>query len=86
MCRGRDDTEPLPCRLYADMAGAENAAKYQTPIFLVASASAEIIADVALCPWEAVKVRACAPCCMSARSLARGERVRREAGPSQPRV
>jgi Mitochondrial carrier protein len=44
------------CRLYADMAGAEMAAKYQTPIFLVASASAEVIADVALCPWEAVKV------------------------------
>jgi solute carrier family 25 (mitochondrial phosphate transporter), member 3 len=39
------------------MAGPETAKQYQTPIFLVASASAEIIADVALCPWEAVKVR-----------------------------
>ena len=38
------------------MAGPENAIKYQTPIFLVASASAEFIADIALCPWEAVKV------------------------------
>jgi hypothetical protein len=45
------------CRAYSDLAGAETAAKYQTPIFLVASASAELIADVALCPWEAVKVR-----------------------------
>jgi solute carrier family 25 (mitochondrial phosphate transporter), member 3 len=45
------------CRLYSDMAGPETAKQYQTPIFLVASASAEIIADVALCPWEAVKVR-----------------------------
>lgn len=43
-------------RAYADAAGAETAAKYQTPIFLAASASAEVIADVALCPWEAVKV------------------------------
>jgi hypothetical protein len=47
----------LLCRLYADLAGPETAAKYQTPIFLAASASAEVIADVALCPWEAVKVR-----------------------------
>ena len=42
------------------MAGEETAAKFQTPIFLVASASAEVIADVALCPWEAVKV--CSSC------------------------
>jgi solute carrier family 25 (mitochondrial phosphate transporter), member 3 len=44
------------CRLYSDMAGPENAVKYQTPIFLAGSASAEFIADIALCPWEAVKV------------------------------
>eukprot|EP01025_Chloroclados_australasicus_P001046 TRINITY_DN10324_c0_g1_i1.p2 TRINITY_DN10324_c0_g1~~TRINITY_DN10324_c0_g1_i1.p2 ORF type:complete len:376 (-),score=46.49 TRINITY_DN10324_c0_g1_i1:255-1298(-) len=44
-------------KTYADMAGAEAALKYQTPLFLVASASAEVIADVALCPWEAVKVK-----------------------------
>ena len=39
------------------MAGAENAEKYKTTLFLAASASAEVIADVALCPWEALKVR-----------------------------
>ena len=38
------------------MAGPELSAKYQTPIFLAGSASAEVIADIALCPWEAVKV------------------------------
>lgn len=43
-------------RKYSDMAGPENAAKYQTIIFLTGSASAEFIADVALCPFEAVKV------------------------------
>jgi solute carrier family 25 (mitochondrial phosphate transporter), member 3 len=32
-------------------------AKYKTLIYLVGSASAEIIADIALCPMEAVKVR-----------------------------
>ncbi|KAK6148014.1 hypothetical protein DH2020_018926 [Rehmannia glutinosa] len=40
-----------------DMAGPENAAKYKTLIFLAGSASAEFIADIALCPFEAVKVR-----------------------------
>lgn len=43
-------------RTYADAAGAETAAKYQTPIFLAASASAEFFADMALAPFEAVKV------------------------------
>lgn len=43
--------------LYADMAGAETAAKYQTPLFLAASASAEFLADIGLCPLEAVKVQ-----------------------------
>lgn len=42
---------------YADLVGAENAAKYKTGLYLVASASAELIADVGLCPLEAVKVR-----------------------------
>ncbi|KAK6148012.1 hypothetical protein DH2020_018924 [Rehmannia glutinosa] len=42
---------------YSDMAGPENAAKYKTLIFLAGSASAEFIADIALCPFEAVKVR-----------------------------
>lgn len=49
-------THTFSCRAYADMVGEETAAKYQTPLFLVASASAEVIADIALCPWEAVKV------------------------------
>lgn len=39
------------------MAGPENAIKYKTLIYLAGSASAELIADVALCPMEAVKVR-----------------------------
>ncbi|KAF5748666.1 mitochondrial phosphate carrier protein 3 mitochondrial [Tripterygium wilfordii] len=33
------------------------AAKYKTLIYLAGSASAEVIADIALCPFEAVKVR-----------------------------
>ncbi|KAL6503045.1 Mitochondrial phosphate carrier protein 3, mitochondrial [Orobanche hederae] len=44
-------------KCYSDIAGPENAAKYKTLIFLAGSASAEFIADVALCPFEAVKVR-----------------------------
>lgn len=44
-------------KTYSDLAGAENAAKYKTGLYLVASASAEFIADIALCPFEAVKVR-----------------------------
>ncbi|KAG6401850.1 hypothetical protein SASPL_138718 [Salvia splendens] len=44
-------------KYYSDIAGPENAAKYKTFIFLAGSASAEVIADIALCPFEAVKVR-----------------------------
>lgn len=44
-------------KYYSDIAGPENAAKYKTLIFLAGSASAEVIADIALCPFEAVKVR-----------------------------
>jgi len=44
-------------RYYSDLAGPANAEKYQTGIYLAGSASAEFIADVALCPFEAVKVR-----------------------------
>lgn len=44
-------------KTYADMAGPENAQKYKTGLYLAASASAEALADVALCPFEAVKVR-----------------------------
>lgn len=40
------------------MAGEELVAKYQTIIFLAGSASAEFFADMALSPFEAVKVRA----------------------------
>lgn len=38
------------------MAGEELFNKYQTVIFLAGSASAEFFADIALAPFEAVKV------------------------------
>ncbi|KAG7575506.1 Mitochondrial carrier domain superfamily [Arabidopsis thaliana x Arabidopsis arenosa] len=44
-------------KYYSDLAGPDYTAKYKTLIYLAGSASAEIIADVALCPFEAVKVR-----------------------------
>ena len=44
-------------KFYSDLAGEQNAYRYKTSLYLVASASAEFIADVALCPFEAVKVR-----------------------------
>ncbi|KAF8052662.1 hypothetical protein N665_1523s0017 [Sinapis alba] len=44
-------------KYYSDLAGPEYAAKYKTLIYLAGSASAEVIADIALCPFEAVKVR-----------------------------
>lgn len=44
-------------KFYSDLAGEQNAYKYKTALYLTASASAEFIADVALCPFEAVKVR-----------------------------
>lgn len=44
-------------KYYSDIAGPEYSAKYKTLIYLVGSASAEFIADIALCPFEAVKVR-----------------------------
>lgn len=44
-------------KYYSDIAGPEYATKYKILIYLAGSASAEIIADVALCPMEAVKVR-----------------------------
>ena len=34
----------------------DKAAEYQTVGFLVSSACAEVIADVLLCPWEAVSI------------------------------
>ncbi|AOW07166.1 mitochondrial carrier domain-containing protein [Yarrowia lipolytica] len=42
---------------YGDFVGAENAEKYKTFVYLAASASAEVLADILLCPWEAVKVK-----------------------------
>lgn len=42
--------------IYAGIAG-DNAYKYRTIGFSLASASAEVIADVLLCPFEACKVR-----------------------------
>ncbi|KAM2903259.1 hypothetical protein COP2_003091 [Malus domestica] len=44
-------------KYYSDLAGPEFAAKYKTLIYLAGSAYAEVIDDVALCPFEAVKVR-----------------------------
>lgn len=44
-------------KFYADLVGEENFHKYKTAIYLAGSASAEFIADVGLCPFEAVKVR-----------------------------
>lgn len=44
-------------KYYSDLLGPEMASQYKTAIFLAGSASAEFIADVALCPFEAVKVK-----------------------------
>ncbi|CEJ81711.1 Putative Mitochondrial phosphate carrier protein 2 [[Torrubiella] hemipterigena] len=44
-------------KAYSDAVGPEAAAKYKTGVYLTASASAEFLADIALCPFEAVKVR-----------------------------
>eukprot|EP00887_Chlorella_sp_A99_P000388 scaffold13.g388.t1 len=49
-------------KYYSDLAGPENAKKYQNVIYLAGSASAEFIADIALCPLEAVKARTCFVC------------------------
>lgn len=37
--------------------GEETAIRWRTTLYLAASASAEFIADLALCPFEAIKVR-----------------------------
>lgn len=42
---------------YANIVGEEAADKYRTLLYLGASASAEFIADIFLCPMEALKVR-----------------------------
>jgi len=43
--------------VYGGLMGEENAYLYRTTLYLVASASAEFFADMALAPMEAVKVR-----------------------------
>jgi solute carrier family 25 phosphate transporter 3 len=43
--------------VYKAAVGAENEAKYKTVGWAVSSACAEFIADIALCPFEAVKVK-----------------------------
>jgi solute carrier family 25 phosphate transporter 3 len=42
---------------YSSLVGPENAVTYRSFVYAAASASAELVADVALCPMEAVKVR-----------------------------
>uniref|UniRef100_A0A0D6QRU4 Uncharacterized protein n=1 Tax=Araucaria cunninghamii TaxID=56994 RepID=A0A0D6QRU4_ARACU len=44
-------------RLYCDAARQTSLKHHKTPIFLAGSASAQIIADLTLCPFEAVKVQ-----------------------------
>jgi len=43
--------------VYGNAMGEENAYLYRTQLYLIASASAEFFADIALAPMEAVKVR-----------------------------
>jgi solute carrier family 25 phosphate transporter 3 len=42
---------------YSSLVGDEIAVKYRTLVYIAGSASAEMVADVFLCPWEAIKVR-----------------------------
>merc|ERR1711912_178613 len=42
--------------VYAYMAG-DNAERFKVVGWAISSACAEVIADVGLCPWEAIKVR-----------------------------
>ncbi|KAL9111610.1 MAG: hypothetical protein Q9187_007896 [Circinaria calcarea] len=44
-------------KFYSDLAGEDLVYRYKTSLYLAASASAEFFADIALCPFEAVKVR-----------------------------
>jgi len=43
--------------VYKGIVGKENADKYKTIGWSISSATAEVIADTLLCPFEAVKVR-----------------------------
>lgn len=42
---------------YQNLAGEELSKKYQAAIWLAGSASAEVFADIALCPFEMTKVK-----------------------------
>ncbi|KAK4497981.1 hypothetical protein PRZ48_010637 [Zasmidium cellare] len=44
-------------KFYSDLAGPENAVKFKTGIYIAGSASAEFLADMGLCAFEAVKIR-----------------------------
>jgi len=44
-------------KFYADLLGEEAAVQNRTLVYLAGSATAEVIADAFLCPFEAVKVR-----------------------------
>ncbi|KCV72818.1 hypothetical protein H696_00396 [Fonticula alba] len=43
--------------IYANVLGEENSVKYKSLVWASASASAELFADIALCPMEMVKVK-----------------------------
>jgi len=43
--------------VYSNVAGQDNAYRYRDLIYLSGSASAEVIADIALCPMEMIKVK-----------------------------
>lgn len=44
-------------KTYSDLVGEDFASKYKTPVYLAASFSAEFFADIALCPFETIKVK-----------------------------
>ncbi|CUM52520.1 unnamed protein product [Debaryomyces tyrocola] len=44
-------------KTYGDIVGPDFYSKYKTGVFLAASFSAEFLADIALCPWETIKVK-----------------------------
>lgn len=42
---------------YSNLLSPETAHRHRTAVYLCASASAEFLADILLCPWEAIKVK-----------------------------
>lgn len=44
-------------KTYSDLVGEKVANNYKTGVYLAASASAEFLADIALCPFETIKVK-----------------------------